>query len=61
MQAAKKTFDLNMHIARLLMDEPFFAAISRRINKSPSFAIPTAGVRVNPQTAHFYALQSRVF
>lgn len=56
MQAAKKTFDLNMHIARLLMDEPFFASISRRINKSPSFAIPTAGVRVNPQTAHFEML-----
>ena len=26
-------FDLNMHAARLLMREPFFAAISRRVNK----------------------------
>ena len=39
-------FDLNMHAARLLMKEPFFAAISRRINKRASKAIPTAGVTV---------------
>jgi len=42
----KEKFDLNMHTARLLMNEPFFAALSRRINKSSSSAIPTAGVRV---------------
>ena len=39
-------FDLNMHAARLLMKEPFFAAISRRINKRASKSIPTAGVTV---------------
>jgi len=39
-------FDLNMHAARLLMKEPFFAAISRRINKRASRSIPTAGVTV---------------
>ena len=26
-------FDLNMHVHRLLFDEPFFAALSRRIDK----------------------------
>ena len=40
-------FDLNMHTARLLMSEPFFASLSRRIEKTCSTAIPTAGVRVN--------------
>jgi predicted metal-dependent peptidase len=45
------TFDLNKHVARLLMDEPFFAALSRQVEKKPSEAIPTAGVRVNPDTA----------
>ena len=30
------TFDLNMHTARLLMSEPFFASLSRRIDKTPS-------------------------
>ena len=43
-----KEFDLNTHTARLLLDEPFFAAISRRIDKRASNAIPTAGVMVNP-------------
>ena len=40
------SFDLNEHTYRLLESEPFFAAISRRINKSLSKAVPTAGVRV---------------
>jgi predicted metal-dependent peptidase len=46
-------FDLNMHTARLLMAEPFFAALSRRIDKKKTRSIPTAGVRVNPTTAQF--------
>ena len=41
-------FDLNMHTARLLMSEPFFASLSRRIDKKKTRSIPTAGVRVNP-------------
>ena len=41
------TFDLNKHTARLLQKEPFFAALSRRIDKKPNTAIPTAGVKVN--------------
>ncbi len=47
------SFDLNMHTARLLMQEPFFAALSRRINKSATKSVPTAGVRVNPNTSQF--------
>lgn len=47
------TFDLNKHVARLLMSEPFFAAISRRVDKRPMSGIPTAGVRINPHTAQF--------
>ena len=43
---AKPAFNLNMHTHRLLSDEPFFAALSRRIDKRPTTAIPTAGVRV---------------
>jgi predicted metal-dependent peptidase len=47
-QAAK--FDLNKYIFWLLKEEPFFASISRRLDKTASTAIPTAGVRVNPDT-----------
>tara|TARA_R100000234_G_scaffold39966_1_gene23927 strand:- start:1799 stop:3028 length:1230 start_codon:yes stop_codon:yes gene_type:complete len=53
MPDTKKPFDLNMHTARLLMNEPFFAALSRSIEKVPSTSVPTAGVRVNPDTARF--------
>jgi predicted metal-dependent peptidase len=57
----KPTFNLNMHTARLLMQEPFFAALSRRINKCSTTAIPTAGVRVNPVTAQFELLYNPEF
>lgn len=42
----KKKFDLNIHAHRLLMQEPFFAAFSRRIDKQASDVLPTAGVRI---------------
>ncbi len=57
----KKTFDLNTHTARLLMQEPFFASLSRRVTKAASTAIPTAGVRVNPDTTRFEMLYNREF
>jgi len=47
------SFDLKLHAYRLLMDEPFFAALSRKIEKRAVTAIPTAGVRVDPETAQF--------
>ena len=54
-------FNLNLHTARLLMQEPFFAAISRRIDKTPTDAIPTAGVRVNPERQQFELLYNPKF
>ena len=54
-------FNLNMHTARLLMSEPFFASLSRRIDKTPSTAIPTAGVRVNPERQQFELLYNPEF
>ena len=54
-------FNLNIHVARLLMKEPFFAALSRRIDKRASTALPTAGVRVNPETAQFEMLYNPDF
>jgi len=39
-------FDLKDRIVQLLHEEPFFAHLSRNINKVASDAIPTAGVRV---------------
>ena len=54
-------FDLNMHTARLLLQEPFFAGISRRIVKRASHGIPTAGVMVNEETAQFEMLYNPKF
>ena len=53
MREIQMTFDLNKHTARLLRQEPFFAALSRKIDKKATTAVPTAGVRVNPETGHF--------
>ena len=55
------TFDLNKHTARLLRQEPFFAALSRKIDKKASTAVPTAGVRVNPNTGHFEMIYNPQF
>jgi predicted metal-dependent peptidase len=41
-------YDLEKDVFRLLMNEPFFAALSRHINKSAAYNIPTAGVRIDP-------------
>ena len=57
----KSTFDLNRHTARLLMNEPFFAGISRRINKVSTTAIPTAGVMVDKETAQFVLMYNAEF
>ena len=55
------TFDLDLHTYRLLTSEPFFAAISRQVHKSPSPAIPTAGVRINKETAQYEMLYNPEF
>ena len=45
----KPAFNLNMHTHRLLADEPFFAALSRHIDKRASTSVPTAGVMVTSE------------
>ena len=47
------SFDLKLHAYRLLMDEPFFACLSRKIEKKEDRSIKTAGVYVNKQTGQF--------
>jgi predicted metal-dependent peptidase len=54
------TYDLNKHVARLLMNEPFFASLSRNVDKKVG-PIPTACVRVNPDTARFEMLYNPEF
>jgi len=44
-------YDLDMRIYKLLQDEPFFAILSRQLNKVASNSVPTAGIRFNKQDA----------
>ena len=60
-EETKIPFNLNMHTARLLMREPFFAALSRRIDKTATDALPTAAVRVNPDRGQFELLYNPDF
>lgn len=46
-EKAALEYDLEKDVFRLLMNEPFFAALSRHINKSPARNLPTAGVRID--------------
>ena len=55
------TFDLNKWMSALIKKEPFFAALSRTIDKRASTAIPTAGVRVNPDSGQFEMLYNPEF
>jgi predicted metal-dependent peptidase len=57
----KSEFDLDLHTYRLLQAEPFFAALSRRINKSQTNSIPTAGVCLNEGSGTFEMLYNPEF
>ena len=57
----KKAFDLNRVTWQLLQNEPFFAALSRRIHKSATTAIPTAGVKINKDTGQFEMVYNPAF
>ena len=57
----KPEFDLNKHTARLLMNEPFFAGLSRRIDKQKTTSIPTAGVTVDKKSAQFLLMYNPSF
>ena len=46
-------FDLDLHTYRLLQAEPFFSALSRRIHKTSTTTIPTAGVKMNEGSGNF--------
>ena len=54
-------YDLNRHLARYLKEEPFYAALSRHIEKYPTNRIPTAGVCINPESGTFEMLYNPDF
>lgn len=55
------SYDLNIDIARLLRDEPFFAALSRRIEKVSNNSIPTAAVGLNREAMQYEFIYNPAF
>lgn len=58
--APELEYDLEHDMFRLLREEPFFAAVSRMVHKSPSKSIKTAGVTVTDD-GNFEMLYNPVF
>ena len=54
-------YDLDMRIYRLLQDEPFFAILSRHLNKVPTTTVKTAGIRFNKDQARFELIYNPSF
>lgn len=57
---AVEAFDLDLYIYNLLQSEPFFAEISRHVEKRASTQVPTAGVRVT-DSGHFEMIYNPQF
>ena len=54
-------FKIDRAITSLLQDEPFFAALSRQVNKVEDSSIPTAAVRLNKSKAQYELLYNPEF
>ena len=50
--AAAAAFRLEPHRVKMMLDEPFFAAVLRGVNYERTEAIPTAGVLAKDGDAH---------
>ena len=50
MNTTETDFNLDRHLIAFLQDSPFFAELSRHIQKTPTRDIPTAGVAFNDKT-----------
>jgi predicted metal-dependent peptidase len=57
----KETFDLNKWAYALLQAEPFFAALSLKVNKIATSNVPTAGVRLNKDSQRFEMVYNPAF
>jgi len=53
MKEETKAYDLDLRIYRLLQDEPFFARLSRRLDKRAMESVSTAGIMYNKDSRNF--------
>jgi len=57
----EKTYRLDRDIYHLLKDEPFFALLSRQLDKRPDESIPTAGIKYNPDRLSYEIIYNSKF
>jgi len=57
----EKTYRLDRDIYHLLKDEPFFALLSRQLDKRPDDSIPTAGIKYNPDRLSYEIIYNSKF
>lgn len=53
-EEAANAFDLNPHLIRVMLDEPFFAGVLRGVNFTKTDSIPTAGVLAKDGDIHMW-------
>jgi len=58
---SKEKYQLEKDIFQLLRDEPFFAALSRQLDKRPTEAIPTAGIKFNKKRLSYELIYNPSF
>ena len=56
-----KEYNLEKDIYHLLRDEPFFAVLSRQLDKRPTESIPTAGIKFNADRLQYELLYNPTF
>lgn len=61
MDKKNSNYNINNDLYSLLEDEPFFAALSRNINKAPSKAVPLAAVQFDKNSHNFCLLYNQEY
>ena len=56
-----KEYNLEKDIYHLLRDEPFFAVLSRQLDKRSTESIPTAGIKFNADRLQYELLYNPTF
>ena len=54
-------YKLDKDIFHLLRDEPYFALLSRQLDKRPTDTIPTAGIKYNPKRLSYELVYNPTF
>tara|TARA_R110002110_G_scaffold136152_3_gene320781 strand:+ start:1509 stop:2720 length:1212 start_codon:yes stop_codon:yes gene_type:complete len=58
---SENNYKLDKDIFHLLRDEPYFALLSRQLDKRPTDTIPTAGIKYNPKRLSYELVYNPTF